>query len=51
VKRKPAEYAEGPEASSNFERTMRTLFQIPQTETPPRPTRPKRRKKTTAKAH
>jgi hypothetical protein len=49
VKRK-AEYVEGPEASANFERTMRGLFQIPRTETPERPKRGKRRKKASGKA-
>jgi hypothetical protein len=48
VKRK-AEYTEGPEASANFERAMRGLFQIPKGETPPRPKREKARKKTSRK--
>jgi hypothetical protein len=48
VKRK-AEYLEGPEAASNFERTMRGLFQIPRSETPARPRREKRRKRTNGK--
>ena len=43
VKRK-AEYLEGQGASSNFERAMRGLFQIPRSETPARPRREKRRK-------
>jgi hypothetical protein len=43
VKRK-AEYTEGPEASANFERAMRGLFQIPSSETPERPKRAKKRK-------
>jgi hypothetical protein len=49
VKRK-AEYTEGPEASANFERAMRGLFQIPKSETPARPKRAKARKKTNGKA-
>jgi hypothetical protein len=49
VKRK-AEYIEGPEASSNFERAMRGLFQIPRSETPARPKREKRRKRVNGKA-
>jgi hypothetical protein len=49
VKRK-AEYTEGPEASANFERTMRGLFQIPRSETPARPKRVKRRKRVNGKA-
>jgi hypothetical protein len=49
MKRK-AEYVEGPEASANFERTMRGLFQIPRSETPERPKRAKKRKKSTGKA-
>jgi hypothetical protein len=48
VKRK-AEYVEGPEASSNFERAMRGLFRIPRSETPERPKRVKRRKKSNGK--
>jgi hypothetical protein len=44
MKRK-AEYVEGPEASANFERAMRGLFQIPSSETPERPKRSKRRKR------
>ena len=48
MKRK-AEYTEGPEASANFERTMRGLFQIPKSETPERPKRGKRRKKVNSK--
>jgi hypothetical protein len=49
MKRK-AEYIEGPEASSNFERAMRGLFQIPRSETPEKPKRAKRRKKANGKA-
>jgi hypothetical protein len=49
VKRK-AEYTEGPEASSNFERAMRGLFQIPKSDTPARPKREKARKKSNGKA-
>jgi hypothetical protein len=49
VKRK-AEYNEGPEASSNFERVMRGLFQIPKSEAPARPKRAKARKKRSGKA-
>jgi hypothetical protein len=48
VQRK-AEYTEGSEASSNFERAMRGLFQIPKSETPERPKREKRRKKARSK--
>jgi hypothetical protein len=48
VKRK-AEYVEGPEASSNFERAMRGLFSIPKSETPERPKREKKRKKINGK--
>jgi hypothetical protein len=48
VQRK-AEYTEGPEASSNFERAMRGLFQIPRLETPARPKREKRPKKASGK--
>jgi len=44
MKRK-AEYVEGPEASSNFERIMRGLFQIPRSESPERPKRKKGRRK------
>jgi hypothetical protein len=44
-----AEYIEGPEASSNFERTMRGLFQIPRSEMPARPKRGKRRKSANGK--
>ena len=44
MKRK-AEYTEGQEASANFERVMRGLFQIPASETPERPKRAKRRKR------
>ena len=40
-----AEFIEGPEAASNFERVMHGLFQIPRSETPERPKRDKRRKK------
>jgi hypothetical protein len=48
VQRK-AEYTEGQEASANFERAMRGLFQIPKSETPERPKREKRRKKPNGK--
>jgi hypothetical protein len=48
VKRK-TEYTEGPEASSNFERAMRGLFQIPKSETPAGQKREKARKKTNGK--
>jgi len=48
MKRK-AEYLEGPEAASNFEHAMRGLFQIPRSETPERPRREKRRKRTNGK--
>ena len=49
MKRK-AEYTEGLEASTNFERVMRGLFQIPRSETPERPKREKRRKRINGKA-
>jgi hypothetical protein len=49
MKRK-AEFIEGPEAASNFERAMRGLFQIPRSETPLRPKRDKRRKRINGKA-
>ena len=48
MKRK-TEYTEGPEASANFERAMRGLFQIPRSEIPERPKRVKRRKRTSTK--
>jgi hypothetical protein len=48
VQRK-AEYIEGPEASANFARAMRGLFQIPRSETPKRPKRDRGRKKTGSK--
>jgi len=40
-----AEYIDGPEALSNFERTMRGLFQVTREETPARPKRERPRKK------
>jgi len=50
VQRK-AEYIEGSEAASNFERAMRRLFQIPRSETPERPKRGRRTKKIGKGAH
>ena len=50
IMKRKAEYTEGPEASANFERAMRGLFQIPRSETPERPRREKRRKRTNGKA-
>jgi hypothetical protein len=51
IMKRKAEFVEGPEAAVNFERAMRGIFQIPRTETPERPKRDKRRKKTNSKAH
>jgi len=50
IMKRKAEYTEGPEASSNFERAMRGLFAIPKSETPERPKREKKGKKANGKA-
>ena len=49
MKRK-AEFTEGPAAATNFERTMRGLFQIPRSATPERPKREKPPKQSGSKS-